>query len=89
MALGADKNDILRMVLRQGGILVGSGVVAGLLVSLGAAPLVGQFLYGVSPFDGSALFGAAVAMGLIGAVASALPALRATRTDPMRAIRAD
>ena len=93
MALGADSRRILRMVLRQGSLLTGVGLALGLLITLGLAGAAGEgiqsVLFGVSPLD--PLIYAAVA-GLIAAVslaASFFPARRATRVDPMIALRAE
>jgi predicted permease len=93
MALGADSRRILRMVLRQGSLLTGVGLALGLLITLGLAGAAGEgiqsVLFGVSPLD--PLIYAAVA-GLIATVslaASFFPARRATRVDPMIALRAE
>ncbi|RKH72091.1 ABC transporter permease [Corallococcus aberystwythensis] len=89
MALGAARGDVLRLVLAQGLRLSLTGVAVGLCLSLGLARLLGSLLYGVSvddpwTFGGVALLLTGVALG-----ASWLPARRATRVDPIIALRAD
>ncbi|HZR08896.1 MAG TPA: ABC transporter permease [Myxococcales bacterium] len=89
MALGAKAGDVLRMVLNDGLRLSLAGAVVGALLSLGIARVLGNFLYGVSATDPVtyALVGAGLA--LVAALASWLPARRATRVDPMTALRAE
>lgn len=87
MALGADVSNVWRLVMSRGLWLVAGGVVLGGAVALGLTRLLGNFLYKVSPRDPLA-FGAAFAVMTIAALAACfLPALRATRTDPARALR--
>ncbi|MBI1950408.1 MAG: ABC transporter permease [Acidobacteria bacterium] len=93
MALGADSRRILRMVLRQGSLLTGSGVALGLLITLGLAAVAGDgiqsVLFGVSPRD-PLIYGAVVALvAIVSLAASFVPARRATRVDPMIALRAE
>ena len=87
MALGAPRGGIVRLVLRSGLKLAAVGCVLGLGGAAATAGLLRSFLFGVSPFDPLAM---AVAAGLIFALAllaSALPARRAARVDPIRALR--
>lgn len=87
MALGAGASNLLRLVMSRGLKLMGGGVLFGALVALGLTRLLGNLLYNVSPRDPRA-FGAAFAVMTITAlVACFLPAWRATRTDPARALR--
>lgn len=88
-ALGAEGRDIVRLVLRQGAILAGLGAVIGLALSFGATSALSSFLFGVSAFD-PVVFGGVTA-SLIGAavLASLIPARRATRVDPLVALRND
>jgi predicted permease len=89
MALGAGASTVLRLVLSRGLGLMAAGVVIGVAVALGLTRLLGNLLYQVSPRDPLA-FGAAFAVMTIAALAACfLPAWRATRTDPMRALRAE
>ena len=88
-ALGAARGDIVRLVLRQGTMLAGIGAVIGLGLSFAATRALSAFLFGVSAFD-PVVFGGVTAM-LVGAavIASLVPARRATRVDPIVALRAD
>jgi putative ABC transport system permease protein len=93
MALGADSRRILRMVLRQGSILTGLGVGLGLLITLALVGAAGDgiqgVLFGVSPRD-PLIYAAVVAMvATVSLAASFVPARRATRVDPMIALRAE
>jgi ABC-type lipoprotein release transport system permease subunit len=87
MALGAGARELLRMVMSQGLMLTGAGVVLGVAVALSLTRLLGNTLYKVSPRDPLA-FGTALVVMVIASVAACfLPAWRATRTDPVRALR--
>ncbi len=87
MALGADESNVWRLVMSRGLGLVAGGVLLGTAVALALTRLLGNLLYKVSPRDPLA-FGAAFAVMTIAALAACfLPALRATRTDPARALR--
>ncbi len=87
MALGADQSDVSRMVLRQGMILAGSGLVVGLLAAAGLTRLMGSLLYGVEATDPVTFATVAALLGGVALLASYLPALRAARTDPVEALR--
>jgi predicted permease len=87
MALGADASNLLRLVISRGLALMAGGTLLGASVALGLTRLLGNLLYNVSPRDPLA-FGAAFAVMTIAAlIACFLPAWRATRTDPARALR--
>jgi predicted permease len=93
MALGADSSRILRMVMRQGALLTALGVALGVLITLGLVVLAGDgmqaVLFGVSPRD-PLVYAAVVALvAVISLAASFVPARRATRVDPMIALRAE
>ncbi len=89
MALGADRSDISRMVLRQGAMLAVTGLVPGLALAYIAGRLLGSLLAGVRP-DDIATFSIAAALCLITALAGALaPALRAIHIDPSAVMRAE
>jgi putative ABC transport system permease protein len=87
MALGAQRNDVLKLILKQGVILAATGVVVGLAGSFGLTRVISTLLFNVAATD-KATF-AAVATGLfaITFVASYIPAWRATRVDPLVALR--
>jgi predicted permease len=87
MALGADREGVLRMVLRRGLFLALSGVAAGLVITVAATPLIAPLLYRVSPADPVSILGAAVFLSVVAVLASLIPALRATRIDPIIALR--
>jgi putative ABC transport system permease protein len=87
MALGAGRGNILKMILRQGFVVVGAGLVAGLLTAIAVSRLVGQFLVGVSATDPLTYAGITVILVLAALVACYLPARRGTRVDPMVALR--
>jgi len=87
MALGARSADVLGMVVRMGLGLVAIGVVLGFLASLAATRVIASQLSGVSPRDPLALVAAVGVMILAGVAACYFPARRATRVDPMVALR--
>jgi putative ABC transport system permease protein len=87
MALGARRADVLGMVVRMGLGLVAIGVVLGFLASLAATRVIASQLSGVSPRDPLALVMAVGVMILAGVAACYFPARRATRVDPMVALR--
>ncbi len=87
MALGADASNLLRLVFSRGLALTAGGVLLGGVVALALTRLLGNLLYKVSPYDPLA-FGSALAVMTMAALAACiLPAWRATRTDPARALR--
>jgi predicted permease len=87
MALGAARVDVLRMVLGEGLGRVAMGLALGAGASAIAGKLLQKFLYGVSPADPVAWLGVAVLLAAVGLTASWLPARRASRVDPMVALR--
>jgi putative ABC transport system permease protein len=87
IALGAGRSTVLFMVLKQALVLVLIGVLLGLAGALAGGQLLRGMLYGVKPFDPVVLAVACCLIGLTGALAAYLPARRATRVDPMVALR--
>jgi putative ABC transport system permease protein len=87
MALGAARADILKMILRQGFLLVGAGVVAGLLLTFIAGRGIGSLLVGVTPSDPLTLIGVALLLSAVGLLASLIPARRAMNVEPLRALK--
>jgi putative ABC transport system permease protein len=89
LALGGQPSDILRMVLTDGARLVFAGIVLGIPLAILAATGLRRLLFGIQPFDVSTLAGAVLLMLVAGVGASYLPARRATRVDPIAALRAE
>jgi len=89
MALGARRGDILRLYIGQGLKLLLVGLAIGLAASLALAPLLASLLFGVEPTDAPTLAGVTLVLLLVGAMACYLPARRATRVDPMIALRVE
>ena len=89
MAMGAGKREVRRMVLGQAAILAGVGVALGLAASLGLTRLMGSLLYQVSPVDPLTLGTVAALLGGVALLASWIPAWRASRVDPVVALRSE
>jgi len=89
IALGSPRAKICGLIVRQGMIMVGLGILAGVFVSLGCAPLVQHFVYGVTPHDPAMIIGVAALLAGIAILACWLPARRAARVDPVIALRAE
>jgi putative ABC transport system permease protein len=86
LALGAEPSSLLRRVLGRGLLLTAGGLAAGTGVALGVTRLLGTLLFDVSPRDPLTFAAASATMVMASAAACLLPALRATRTDPIRAL---
>ena len=89
LALGATRGNVLRLVLRQGLVLIMIGLVLGLLGALAAARALNSILYGVGALDLAALLGSILTLALVAFVACYLPARRATLVDPIEALRTE
>jgi predicted permease len=87
MALGADRAAVVKMVLRESGLLLGAGIAIGAVLAVGAARTASALFFGVSPGDPLTFVKAMATLALVAAVASYLPAERAARVDPMLALR--
>jgi len=87
VALGAQREAILRMVIAQGSGAVVLGITTGLAAALGLTRVMSTLLYGVKPTDGVTFAGVAIVLALIALAACAIPARRATRVDPIIALR--
>ena len=87
MALGAGASNLLRLVMKRGLALTAGGVALGAAVALGLTRLLGNLLYNVSPRDPLAFGSAFLVMTIAALAACFLPAWRATRTDPVQALR--
>ncbi len=89
MALGARLSDVLRLVLGEGVKVVAIGAVLGVGIALALGKLVASLLYGVTPKDPVVLATAALTLILVGILAALTPAIRASRVDPVNALRTD
>ena len=87
MALGAQRKDVLKLVLRKGLVLVAWGSAIGLVSCYWLSRLVSNQLYGVKPYDPTTLLSVAVLLATVALLASYIPARRATKVDPLVALR--
>ena len=87
VALGAQRSQILALILRQGLLIVGIGIFAGCAMAFGVARLIANFLVGVGPGDPLTYIGVAGMLALIALAACYIPARRAVKIDPIRALR--
>src|SRR6185503_17398195 len=87
IALGAQRRDVVSLVVSQGLKLVLLGSVMGLVAALAATRLVSSLLYRVTPTDPATFACVSLLLGLVAVLASWLPARRATKVDPMEALR--
>ena len=87
MALGAEPGQVLRLICRQGSMLIASGLLVGLLAAFAIGRLVSDFLVGVTPNDPVTYIGVSLVLAAIALLAIYLPARRGTRVDPMVALR--
>jgi putative ABC transport system permease protein len=86
MALGAERRDIVRLVMREGVSLTAVGLALGLAAALLVSRTLSVFLFGVGPSDPLSLWTAIAFVGAFGVIAALIPALGATRVDPLRAV---
>jgi putative ABC transport system permease protein len=89
LALGAQRRDVTRLVMRQGLRLTLAGIVLGALVAVGASRVLSTLLYGVTAGDPLTYTAVAALLALVAVVAAHVPARRAARVDPMVALRAE
>jgi ABC-type antimicrobial peptide transport system permease subunit len=87
LALGAERRGVIGMILRETLLLIAGGLGIGIVLSLAAFRLLGNSLYGLSASDPLTIFWAATIIIVVGTIASSLPAWRASRVDPMVALR--
>ncbi|MCU1303408.1 MAG: hypothetical protein JWQ87_3692 [Candidatus Sulfotelmatobacter sp.] len=87
IALGAQKRDILRMIGRQGAVIIASGLTVGLLTAFAVGRMVSDFLVGVTSSDPITYAGVSVLLAAVACLATYLPTRRATNVDPMVALR--
>ena len=87
LALGAQRGAVLRMVLVESLTLVGGGMLVGVPLSLGAGYLLRSFLFGVTAYDTPTLIGASAVLTAVALLAAFAPARRASRVDPLMALK--
>lgn len=87
MALGATRSNVIQMVLRQAVILLVIGVGIGVVAAVSAGNVLRSFLYGVVPYDATTIIGVCLLLLACGLLASYIPARRASRIDPIKALR--
>jgi predicted lysophospholipase L1 biosynthesis ABC-type transport system permease subunit len=89
LALGATATQVAGRVVREGAAIAGAGIVIGLIAAGAVTRLIGGLLFGVTPLDVPTFAGVAALFLLVAIAASYIPALRATRIDPVVALRSD
>jgi predicted permease len=89
MALGAQREQVLALVLGQAGRLLAGGIILGLAISLATTRLLTHFLFGVKPQDIATIAAAALLMAIVSILAAWLPARKAAAIDPMEALRTE
>jgi putative ABC transport system permease protein len=87
MALGAGRRNVTRMVVREGAVLACVGITVGVVAALAVSHLIAAFLFGVTPKDPATFCGVSALLLVVALVACYLPARRASRVDPMVALR--
>jgi putative ABC transport system permease protein len=87
IALGADRSSIMNLVVREAGILLATGLVIGTVLAIAAAQIASSLLYGLRPTDPGSIAFAIALLAAVALAASFLPALRASRVEPMVALR--
>jgi predicted permease len=87
MALGAQRGDVVHLVLREGMLLVGVGLTIGIPLALASGPVLHSFLFGLNSTDPFSLIAVVVLLGIVAALAGFIPARRAAKVDPMVALR--
>jgi putative ABC transport system permease protein len=87
LALGAQRADVLRLVLGKGAVLAGLGIVTGVIFSASTASMMASLLYGVRPHDPAVFLVVPLLLLVVAIAASCIPAWRATKVDPIVALR--
>jgi ABC-type antimicrobial peptide transport system permease subunit len=89
VALGARAADVLRLIIGQGARVAAIGVVVGIGISIAASRLIESLLYETSSRDPMVVAVVAALLGMVAVIASGIPAWRATRADPVHALRSE
>ena len=87
MALGAQRLDVMRLVLREAMLLVGVGLLVGIPLSLASTRLLHSYLFGLKGTDPASLMTVVILLGVVAALAGFIPARRAAGVDPIVALR--
>ncbi|MEK6322889.1 MAG: ABC transporter permease [Acidobacteriota bacterium] len=87
MAMGAQADDVVKLVLKQGTMLISIGVALGLVAAFAVTRVISSFLFGVSATDPATFAGIALLLGVVALIACYIPARWATKVDPMVALR--
>jgi len=87
VALGAQRGDVLRLIVGHGALLGGLGILIGLGGALGVTRFLRTMLFGISPFDPASFVGVSLMLTTIALLASYVPARRAAKVDPVEALR--
>src|SRR5260370_37663838 len=87
MAIGAKRGDVVKMILREAGMLTVAGLVIGTGLALASAQAAKSLLYGLKPRDPLTLVIAVILLGAVATLASFMPAHRASKLDPLTALR--
>jgi ABC-type antimicrobial peptide transport system permease subunit len=89
MALGAQRADVLGLVLGQSLVLTAVGIVLGIGGALGATRYLDKMLFGLTPFDSTTFIAVSLTFELVATLAAFVPARRATKVDPLVALRCE
>jgi len=89
IALGSPRAKIFGLIVRHGMVMVGLGIFVGIIVAVSCGPLIGHFVYGVTPHDPATIVGVAAVLAAVAILACWLPARRATKVDPIQALRTE
>ena len=89
MALGANRSDVMKLVVWQGMQIAGGGIILGAIGALGLSRLMSSLLYGVAPSDPATFVGAVLCLSLVALLANYVPARRAANVSPMMALRCE
>ena len=89
LALGAQKRQLIWLVMRRAVVILVLGAAVGMAISLAATRIIVNMIYGVRPFDAITLIGATVLLVATGLLASYIPARRAAHVDPLQALRTE
>jgi ABC-type antimicrobial peptide transport system permease subunit len=89
MALGANRSEVLWLVLKQGMTLAVFGVAAGLVAAFGLTRLLSKMLFGIAPNDPATFAAVSLLLALVAALACMIPARRAASIEPMQALRTE